>query len=173
MLPRADLRAGDLLVGLRSNGAHTNGYSLIRHAFSGVPLDACFPELTAPLGEILLAPHRSYLPLLAPILDGYPGMVKALAHITGGGLVENIPRVLPVGIQACLHPGTWPVPGLFVLVQRRAHVSTQEMHRVFNMGIGMAVVIHSGDLARFQQALGEESWVIGELAAGDRKAVLQ
>ncbi len=114
----------------------------------------------------MLAPHRSYLPLLAPILDLPDGPVKALAHITGGGLVDNLPRILPPELDAHVHLGAWPVPPLFTLVERRGPVSRQEMARVFNLGIGMVALVSPQDLARFQTALPEQTWVIGELAPG-------
>ena len=91
-----------MLVGFRSDGPHTNGYSLVRTIFEGVDLSTVYPELGAPLGEVLLAPHRSYLPLLWPILRDRPGLIKALAHLTGGGFIENIPRILPAGLEAVI-----------------------------------------------------------------------
>ena len=166
ILPRSDLQAGDLLVGLRSSGPHTNGYSLIRKIFTGIPLDTVFPEIGAPLADALLAPHRSYLPVLAEALAATPCPVKALAHLTGGGFIENIPRILPEGLRAAVQLGSWPVPPLFNILQKRGVVTNQEMHRVFNMGIGMVAVVAPADLQRFQSCLPEECWVIGELLQG-------
>lgn len=167
-LPRADLAAGDMLVGLRSSGPHTNGYSLIRRIFDGVPIDHVYTELGASLAEALLAPHRSYLPILVPILALPASPIKALVHLTGGAYLENIPRVLPEGLQAIVRPGSWPVPPLFALLQARGQVSTEEMHRVFNMGLGMLAVMAPKDVEAFDAAVGEETWVIGELVAGER-----
>jgi phosphoribosylamine--glycine ligase/phosphoribosylaminoimidazole synthetase len=172
VLPAPTLCAGDCLVGLRSSGPHTNGYSLLRQIFRHDPLDAIPEGLEVPLGQALLAPHRSYLPLLAPILDLPDGPVKALAHITGGGLVDNLPRILPPELDAHVHLGAWPVPPLFTLVERRGPVSRQEMARVFNLGIGMVALVSPQDLARFQTALPEQTWVIGELAPGRGKVIL-
>jgi len=169
---KSALRPGDLLLGLRSSGPHTNGYSLIRKVFAEISLDTVFPELGIPLGDALLAPHRSYLPLLRPIFDQQETPIKALAHITGGGLIENVPRVLPEDLYAIVYPGCWPVPPLFRLIQERGDVSTKEMYRVFNMGIGMVVIIAPEALRAVQEALGEETWVIGELAEGERRVVL-
>ncbi len=163
LLPRPDLQAGDVLLGLRSSGPHTNGYSLIRRVFEGVPLDTWFPELGGPLVDALLAPHRSYLKVIPP---GAP--IKALAHLTGGGFIENLPRMLPKGLQAVVRRGTWPVPPLFKLIQQRGGVDEAEMFRVFNLGIGMVAVVAPGDLAALQAAIAEETFVIGELAAGMR-----
>ncbi len=172
MLPRPDLRPGDVLIGLRSSGPHTNGYSLIRRIFADVPLDTVFPELGVPLADALLAPHRSYLNVLSSVL-GPRSMVKALAHLTGGGFIENIPRVLPEGVDAVIRQGSWPVPPLFSLIQSRGEIVPEEMHRVFNMGIGMVVVVDKKDAAKVQKAIPEETFVIGELVKGERKVILK
>jgi phosphoribosylamine--glycine ligase / phosphoribosylformylglycinamidine cyclo-ligase len=171
ILPRQDLRAGDVLIGLRSSGPHTNGYSLIRSVFEGVPLDTVFPGLGAPLQEVLLAPHRSYLPLVLPVLETRPGMIKALVHLTGGGFIENIPRVLPAGLDARIQAGSWPVPPLYDLIQTRGNIAVDEMRRVFNLGIGMLAVVAPEDVKPVQRILGEQTWVIGELVSGTHKVV--
>ena len=172
LLPRPDLRPGDLLIGLRSSGPHTNGYSLIRQIFEGVLLDTVFPELGLPLADALLAPHRSYLPLLQAELLNPASRIKALAHLTGGGFIENIPRVLPEGVGAVVRPGQWPIPPLYRLIQQRGGVSAEEMHRVFNMGLGMVAVVTPLDAPGLQAALSEESWIVGELVSGPRKVTL-
>lgn len=172
LLPRADLRPGDVLIGLRSSGPHTNGYSLIRRVFADTPLDTVFPELGAPLGEVLLAPHRSYLPLLAPLLAEAEAPLKALAHLTGGGFVENLPRILPPGLGAVVRRGSWPVPPLFDLIARRGAIPSAEMHRVFNMGIGMVAVCDKRAANAVQQAIPEETFIIGELTLGDSHVAL-
>lgn len=168
ILPRAGIQAGDLLVGLASNGPHTNGYSLIRKIFTGVPLDTVYPELGRSLADVLLAPHRSYLQVLEGALSLDPSPVKALAHLTGGGFIENIPRILPPGLKAVIHLGSWPVPPIFNILQKRGPVTNAEMHRVFNMGIGMVAVVHPDQLASLQAAITEETWVIGELDEGPK-----
>lgn len=165
ILPATDLQAGDVLVGLRSSGPHTNGYSLLRQVFAGDDLNAVLPELEGSLADALLAPHRSYLNLLSPILQSRPRPLKALAHLTGGGFIENIPRILPPGLGAIVQRGRWPVPPLFQLVQRRAGIPDEEMHRVFNLGIGMVAVASPLQADSLQAAIPEETWVIGELAA--------
>ncbi|MEP6658931.1 MAG: phosphoribosylamine--glycine ligase [Acidimicrobiales bacterium] len=161
LLPRDDIRAGDVLVGLASNGAHTNGYSLLRRVFAGLPLDAQPAPLERPLGDTLLEPHRSYLPVLANLLD--TELVKALVHITGGGLPENLPRVLPAGCGAVIHVGSWPVPPLFRLVTAVSALSIEELHRTLNMGVGMVVVCAAGDIDAVQELIDEATWVIGEI----------
>jgi phosphoribosylformylglycinamidine cyclo-ligase/phosphoribosylamine--glycine ligase/phosphoribosylformylglycinamidine cyclo-ligase len=175
ILPKPGVKPGDALVGFRSDSPHTNGYSLVRKILEGVPLDTVYPELGRPLGEVLLTPHRSYLPLLGTVLRDRPGLIKALAHITGGGFVENIPRILPAGLEAVIERGSWPVPPLYPLLERLGGVESDEMYRVFNMGIGMVAVVDRHQVDELRGLIGagaadgaapsEECWIIGELAA--------
>jgi phosphoribosylformylglycinamidine cyclo-ligase/phosphoribosylamine--glycine ligase/phosphoribosylformylglycinamidine cyclo-ligase len=171
-LPRAGMTAGDVLIGLASTGPHTNGYSLIRRVFAGMSLDTVYPELGVPLVDALLAPHRSYLQLLWPVLQEEAQPVKALAHLTGGGIIENLPRVLPEGLGAAVVRGSWPVPPLFSLIEARGGVAPDEMFRVFNMGLGLVVIVAPADVVALQARLGEPSWVVGEVVAGDRQVRL-
>ncbi|MFN2298418.1 MAG: phosphoribosylformylglycinamidine cyclo-ligase [Anaerolineales bacterium] len=173
VLPRKDLRPGDVLIGIRSTGPHTNGYSLIRKIFHDTPLSTVLPELGIPLADALLAPHRSYLPILMPLLEETDSPVKALAHLTGGAWIENPIRVFPEGIGAEVRIGSWPVPPLFSAIQSKGEVDPQEMYRVFNMGIGMVVVAAREDAERVQAAIPEETWVVGELISGECKVVLK
>jgi phosphoribosylformylglycinamidine cyclo-ligase len=132
---------GDVLVGLPSAGLHTNGYSLARRVLleaPGAAADAFVPELGTTAGDALLAPHRSYLTIVAPLLEH--GFVKGLAHITGGGITENLPRTLPRGCAAEIDLRAWAVPPIFRLIQERGRVARDEMFRAFNMGIGLVVV---------------------------------
>lgn len=172
VLPRATLKAGDVLVGLRSSGPHTNGYSLIRKIFEGVPLDTVFPELGIPLADALLAPHRSYLPVLQRVLGNAACPVQALAHLTGGGWVDNIPRILPDDLAARVDVDSWPLPPLYKLIQSRGQISREEMYGVFNMGIGMLAVVGREQVQAFQRLVDEETWIVGELVQGHRKVVL-
>jgi len=149
ILPRKDLKKGDVLVGLASSGPHTNGYSLLRRLF---PED--FPRE-------LLEPHRSYLKLLTPHLQ----TVKALAHITGGGVLENLPRVLPAGMGVKLTPR--PYDTFWQLVAATGNLQPEEMHRVFNCGVGMVAVLAPEDVDGFRHQLNEESWLLGELSPGE------
>lgn len=168
ILPRADIHAGDLLLGLKSSGPHTNGYSLIQKIFADAPLETVFSELGVSLGDALLTPHRSYLRLLQPLFSRQPSAIKALMHITGGGFIENIPRVLPPGLGATIRIGSWQVPPLFQLIQQRGDVPTEEMYRVFNMGIGMIAIVAPENIRVAQDAIGEETFVIGELVEGEQ-----
>jgi phosphoribosylformylglycinamidine cyclo-ligase/phosphoribosylamine--glycine ligase/phosphoribosylformylglycinamidine cyclo-ligase len=171
-LPRQNLQAGDVLIGLRSSGPHTNGYSLIRKIFEDVPLDTVFPELGQTLANALLAPHRSYLTILQSPISNLYSPVKALAHLTGGGFLENIPRILPENLSAAIRCGSWPVPPLFALIQQRGGVAAGEMYRVFNMGLGMIAVVAPENADAFRTAIPEESFIIGELTPGGKKVIL-
>jgi phosphoribosylaminoimidazole synthetase len=165
LLPRPDVAAGDALLGLASSGPHTNGYSFLRKLFDWMPMDATPPGFDRTIGEALLEPHRSYLPVLDAALAS--GNVKALAHITGGGLPENLPRVLPDGVDAEIALGSWPRGALFDLIAELATgVDTHELHRMLNMGIGMVVVVAEEHVAEVQQAIPEQSWLIGRLVRG-------
>jgi phosphoribosylaminoimidazole synthetase len=166
LLPAAPLTAGDVLIGVASNGPHTNGYSLLRRLFDWLPMDATPPGFDAPLGDTLLRPHRNYLPVLDAAL--HSTHVKALAHITGGGLPENLPRVLPDGIDAHIDLGSWPVPPLFRLVRELTPgMPTDELYRTLNMGIGMVVVVSPEHADDVQAAIAEPTWRIGTLVATD------
>jgi phosphoribosylaminoimidazole synthetase len=162
ILPRRTIQAGDVLVGFRSSGPHTNGYSLIRRVFENTAVDES-------LADALLEPHRSYFNVLYPHLD----KVNALAHITGGGFIENIPRVLPENLDAVIHLGSWNVPPLWRLVQDKGNISNEEMYRVFNMGIGMVAMVDKSQVSNFQDSIGEPTFLIGELVDGGRKVIFR
>jgi phosphoribosylamine--glycine ligase/phosphoribosylaminoimidazole synthetase len=165
LLPRADVAAGDVLIGVGSSGPHTNGYSLLRRVFDWIPMDVVPDGFDRPLGDTLLEPHRSYLDVLRGALDS--GFVKALAHITGGGLPENLPRVLPADVDARIELGSWPVSPLFQLVRELTpQMATDELYRTLNMGVGMVIVCASADAAAVQATIDEPTWVIGELVTG-------
>jgi phosphoribosylaminoimidazole (AIR) synthetase len=141
--------------------------------FAGVPLETVYPELGLSLADILLAPHRSYFSIIYSLLLQSNHPIKALAHLTGGGFIENIPRVLPHGFGACIYQGSWPVPSIFTLIQKLGGISVREMHRVFNMGIGMVVIVSTEGARAVQMSIPEETWIIGELLAGERIVVLK
>jgi phosphoribosylformylglycinamidine cyclo-ligase len=161
------VQKGDILIGLGSTGLHTNGYSLARKIVfeeMGLGVNDVIPGLEKTVGDALLAIHRSYAPSLFPLLE--EEKVHALAHITGGGLPGNLPRVLPVGLGARIDTRSWEVPAVFRVLQEAGRVATNEMFRVFNMGVGM-VVITSGEradeVANDLAAAGERSWILGEI----------
>jgi phosphoribosylaminoimidazole (AIR) synthetase len=161
-----------VLIGVASSGPHTNGYSLLRKVFAWIPMDVTPEGFDRPLGETLLEPHRSYLDVLRPALA--TGAVKALAHITGGGLPENLPRVLPDGVEAVVDLGSWPVPPLFRLVEELTpSMATEERYRTLNMGVGMVVVCAADDASAVQASIDEPTWVIGSLRPGERRVTLQ
>ncbi len=157
--------AGDVLVGLASDGFHTNGYSLLRKLFFerlGWGLDTIVVDVGIPLGEMLLAVHRSYLKPVLPLIQ--EGRVRALAHITGGGLPENLARVIPPGLQARVQRSTWEVPPEFEAVQQLGDVAEDEMYRTFNMGVGLVLVVAPADeleVIERLRAAGEDAWGLG------------
>ena len=162
MLSADSVREGDVLVGLPSNGLHTNGYSLVRHVLGldedSSPLRESHPGLGQTLGEALLAPHRSYYQILRP---AFP-LVKAIAHITGGGLPENVPRALRDGLAARFDTTTWPLPPVFTVLGETSNVASDEMYRVFNMGLGMVLICdrsRAGDVVSSVP----EAMVVGEV----------
>ncbi len=162
---------GDVLIGVPSSGLHTNGYSLARRiAFdiAGLGVESHVPELGTTIGAALLEPHRSYLPLLRPLLPS--GVIKGMAHITGGGITDNLPRILPDGTAAQIDPSAWQVPEIFAWLQRTGGVPADDMRRTFNMGIGLIVVCRAASAGSVLQALaaaGEPGAVrIGQVIAG-------
>jgi phosphoribosylformylglycinamidine cyclo-ligase len=163
---------GDVLIGLPSAGLHTNGYSLARRVFfdvAGLTHDAFVPELGTTVGEALLAPHRSYLRSIRPLLDA--ALLKGMAHITGGGMTENLPRVLPAGCAAQIDGRAWVVPPIFRFLQERGNITAHEMFRAFNMGIGVIVVCTETDADRVLEILesnGEHAVRLGHVIVGDR-----
>ena len=161
LLPRSNVAVGDVLIGLASNGPHTNGYSLLRKIFGWLPDDAMPEPLQVPILDALLVPHRSYLHEMSPLL--HDRRLKGLIHITGGGLPENVPRVLPEGVGADIQLDSWTMPPLFQLVREISQLDTHELYRTLNMGIGMIVIVAPADVQAIQAMFDEETWVIGEL----------
>jgi phosphoribosylformylglycinamidine cyclo-ligase len=164
--------AGDVLIGLPSAGLHTNGYSLARRVLfdaAGYDVHSVVPELGATVGEALLAPHRSYLRAMQPLVSD--NLVKGMAHITGGGITENLPRTLPQGCSARVDRGAWSVPPLFAFLQKRGAIGTDEMFRTFNMGIGLVAICSAGDaenvIGRLERS-GEQPVRLGQVISGDR-----
>jgi phosphoribosylformylglycinamidine cyclo-ligase len=164
---------GDCLIGLPSAGLHTNGYSLARRVLfeaAGLRADTFVPEIGATVGDALLAPHRSYLHAMRPLLER--GLVKGMAHITGGGITENLPRVLPEGTAAAVNRRAWDVPPIFSFLQQHGGIAADEMLRAFNMGIGLIVVCAASDteaaIAALRQS-GASPVLIGRVTNGQRE----
>lgn len=164
------IASGDVILGLASSGLHTNGYTMARKVFFGrlqMKVDTHVPELGRTVGEELLAPHRDYSRVLWPLLQTYP--VKGLAHITGGGLIDNVPRVLPASVDAKINKSAWEVPPVFRIIARTSGAPEREMYRAFNMGVGMVIVIergHAGALTQELRAEGETVFELGEIVPG-------
>ncbi len=166
------IAAGDVLLALPSVGLHTNGYSLARKLFfevAGYDVNARVAELRMTVSEALLQPHLSYLKPLEGLLDS--GMIKGLAHITGGGLTDNIPRILPPGTAVEIKKGSWPVLPVFQLMRRLGNVSEAEMYRTFNMGAGMVIVLSQSDADAVKlhlQERDEQVFEVGRVVEGER-----
>jgi phosphoribosylformylglycinamidine cyclo-ligase len=160
---------GDAVIGIPCKGLQTNGYSLARKLLfevGGYKTGSFIDELDCTVGDALLERHESFLPMLGDILD--TGMIKGLAHITGGGFLENIPRILPSGVSVCVNRGTWTEPKIYGLLQKLGNVHEEEMFRTFNMGIGMVVVCDASAANRLLSAISGSS-VIGKIVEGDGK----
>ncbi|MGC9521498.1 MAG: phosphoribosylamine--glycine ligase [Anaerolineae bacterium] len=163
LIDGSSVEPGDVCLGIPSSGLHTNGFSLARKAFADVGWDSQPPELDIPLGEALLRPHRAYLQEVETLWEA--GIkIKAMSHITGGAYVENLPRVLPDEVGARIDRDAWEVPPIFRLIQKRAGVDELEMYRVYNMGIGLVLVVPEADVDRARAAL-PELVVMGETTA--------
>ena len=164
------IRPGDVILGLPSVGLHTNGYSLARKVLleqEGLPLTEPIPALGRALGDELLAPHRCYWPAVQPLLARR--WLKGVVHITGGGITDNTPRILPHGTQAEIRRGSWPVLPIFELIAKLGNVPEDDMRRTFNMGLGLLLIVAGRDLAKVSAALKkrrEKFWTVGRIVRG-------
>jgi phosphoribosylformylglycinamidine cyclo-ligase len=165
------IKAGDAILGLPSNGLHTNGYSLVRKIFGIDPakLETYYPELGRTLGEALLETHRCYYPMLKSSLP----LIKGMAHITGGGIPGNLPRIFPKGLAANIDKSSWKIPPIFSLIQKRGNVEDKEMYHVFNMGVGMMVVCSPEDVKKILATV-PKAWPIGEMVrmCGEERVII-
>lgn len=169
------IEPGDSVIGLASSGLHTNGYSLARRILLDAGEDSLslyehLPSLGRSLSEELLAPHRCYAPSVLPLLDEFD--IRGIAHITGGGLYDNIPRILPVDNSVTIERRTWPIPPIFTLIQERGNVPDPEMFRTFNMGIGLVLIVaaeQAPHLAHRLNEKGESAYIIGNVHRGVRE----
>lgn len=175
----SDIRVGDKIIGLASSGIHSNGYSLVRKVFFeqlGLKVDEYVEELGCTVGEELLRPTRIYVDSLNTIFRRYP--INGLVHNTGGGFIDNVPRILPQGCTATIDPSTWEILPVFNYLQEKGEISAIEMFRTFNMGIGMMAVVATDaveDLMHQFEALGEKPYLIGEICnetSADEERVL-
>jgi len=160
-------RPGDKVIGLASSGLHSNGYSLARRVFTE-------KELMGDWGRQLLKPTKIYTPVVLQALKKI--QIKAMAHITGGGFYDNIPRVIPAGLQVRIKRGSWPVPRLFKEIQRRGEIADKEMFRTLNMGVGLVAVVAGKEAeaaVKLFEKLGEKAWIIGELVRGSQEVVIE
>jgi phosphoribosylformylglycinamidine cyclo-ligase len=179
MIDGSAVAEGDLIIGLASSGLHSNGYSLVRKiAFdiAGLKADDTIDSLGCTVGDALLEPTRIYAKAVRAVLSKYTvkHVVHAIAHITGGGLHENLGRVIGPGRRAVIRRDTWPVPKVFTWLQRLGEVEPDEMDRVFNMGIGMALVVspyYAASIRHQLEECGYENWQIGHIIAGDGDVV--
>lgn len=171
-----ELADGDVLIGIKSSGVHSNGFSLVRKVFDMTKeaLSTYFDELGTTLGEALLAPTKIYVKALRTVKES--GVkIKACSHITGGGFYENIPRMLPENIKAVVNKGSYEVPAIFKMLAEKGDISEEIMYNTYNMGIGMVIAVDKGDSAKALEALkaaGEEAVVIGHTESGEKGVVL-
>ena len=167
ILDGSRIQAGDLLIGLGSSGLHTNGYSLARRLLfetAGWQVDTYVEDLGATVGDALLAPHLSYVSAVFEVMKSV--CIKGMAHITGGGFTDNLPRILPAGLGVRIRRGTWPERPIFHLLQRLGQIEASEMFQVFNMGLGMVLVVspdRADDAAAQLQSSGMEAYIVGEV----------
>jgi phosphoribosylformylglycinamidine cyclo-ligase len=166
ILDGSNIEVGDTILGLLSTGLHTNGYSLARKVLGPFDWRTHHPQLGCSIGEALLAVHRSYLQPIQQLWDA--GVeIRGLAHITGGGIVDNLPRILPNGMGAVIRRGAWPEPPIFSLIQSEGKIPDEEMFHVFNMGLGMLVIVSPEQKELAQVTLGEEVFIVGEVVSGE------
>lgn len=171
------IKPGDAVLGLASTGLHSNGFSLVRRVLfdkAELTVASRLPELDRPLGEILLTPTRIYAKQILSLIQEFP--IRAVAHITGGGITENLPRVFPEGVRAKISRKAWPVPPIFDVISRLGQVDREEMYRVFNMGIGLILVVPPDSVAGVLAHIttyGDRCWQIGEIvsSAGEEPEV--
>ena len=176
LITGADLKAGDVLIGMASSGVHSNGFSMVRKVFdmTAESLNTYYDELGKTLGEALLAPTKIYVKALKSIKDSGV-VIKACSHITGGGFYENIPRMLPDGIEAAVEKSSYKVPAIFKLMAKKGGISEEMMYNTYNMGIGMVLAVAPSDVEGAMEAIhraGETPYVIGRTVPGEKGVTL-
>lgn len=172
MIDGTSIRPGDAVIGLASSGVHSNGFSLVRKLLleeHGYALNQYVEELGAPLGDVLLAPTKIYVKTVLDLQKNVE--LRGLSHITGGGFIENIPRVLPDQVNVQIEYGSWPIPPIFDLMQKIGSITPEDMFRTFNMGIGMVMIVpaeQASQAVSLAEAMGEQAYVIGKVTEGSR-----
>ena len=172
MIDGSTIKDGDVLIGVASTGVHSNGFSLVRKVFEMTKesLDTYYDELGATLGETLLTPTRIYVKMMKSIKNA--GVrVNGCSHITGGGLYENIPRMLPDGIKAVVEKNSYDIPPIFTLMQKKGQIEEHMMYNTYNMGLGMVLAVDPADVDKTLEAIkasGDKAWVVGKCVAGDK-----
>lgn len=172
LITGADIKPGDVLVGIASSGVHSNGFSLVRKVFEMTKesLDTYYDELGKTLGEALIEPTKIYVKALKSIKEAGV-VIKGCSHITGGGFYENIPRMLPEGVCAEVHKNSYPIPAIFKLLQNKGKIEEQMMYNTYNMGLGMVLAVDPADADRAVAAIkaaGETAYVVGEVKTGEK-----
>jgi len=165
VLDGSNIEIGDTILGLPSTGLHTNGYSLARKVLGPCDWRTRHLQLGCSIGEALLAVHRSYLQPVQQLWEAGV-QVSGLAHITGGGIIDNLPRILPSGIGAVINRGSWPEPPIFGLIQSEGDIPNDEVFHVFNMGLGMLVIVSPKQAELAESTLGSDIFSVGEIVAG-------
>ncbi len=173
-----DIRPGNLAIGIESSGLHTNGYSLARKLFfevGGYTVDSQLPELEKSVGETLLEPHINYTNSVLDLLER--GIqVNGIAHITGGGFIDNLPRMLPAGCSVEIDSNSWPTPPVFTVMQQLGQLDQHEMYRTFNMGVGLLLVVNHDKIEKVHQSINEnglKSYTIGQIIKGNKSVIMQ
>ena len=172
VLDGSNIKVGDTILGLASTGLHTNGYSLARKVLGDFDWRITHPQLGCSIGEVLLGVHRSYLQPVQQLWEAGV-QVSGLAHITGGGIIDNLPRILPAGIGAVIRRGSWPEPPIFSLIQSEGNIPDDEMFHVFNMGLGMLVIVSPEQTVLAESTLGSDIFCVGEIVAGQDVNITQ
>ena len=173
------IKKGDVLIGIASSGLHTNGYSLARKVLfthKGYTVKTRINELGETLGEALLKPHRNYSNVIHSLMDGSKIEIKGIAHITGGGFIDNIPRILPNNCTAVIKKGSWEILPIFSIIQKEGNVPDEDMFRTLNMGIGLVVVVSGKDVESAITHLnknGFKSWEIGAIEEGKKEVKIK
>lgn len=175
LITGADVKPGDVLIGIASSGVHSNGFSLIRKVFGVTKetLSVYYDELGATLGETLLTPTRIYVKALQAVKEAGV-IIKGCSHITGGGFYENIPRMLPEGVSAKVRKGSYEIPPIFALMQKTGNLEEKMMYNTYNMGLGMVLTVDAADADQTIAALrsaGEKAWAVGEVVAGGHEVI--